>query len=84
LLSLAHRPRTRAICDNRAAQAPRVASEIERINAALVVGVRDFSVNAPLFEDIGRALEAAGWTAIVSTADGRTSFEVREKPEGWR
>lgn len=64
----------------RVAQVAHVAKEIERINAELAPGVRSFAVNVPLFEDIKPALQAAGWSVNgVMTANGRTSFVVRER-----
>ena len=71
-------PRILTPVEVRAAQAPHVAKEIQRINAGLAMGVRAFEVNAPLFEEIERALESAGWRAAdASTRDGRTAFVVR-------
>jgi hypothetical protein len=69
----------------RAAQAPYVAKEIERINEGLAMGMRSFAVNAPLFEDVKRALTTAGWVALNDgEAHGRVSFAVRERAEGER
>jgi hypothetical protein len=67
----------------RVAQAPHVLAAIERINAELASGVRSFAVNEPLFEEIKRGLQEAGWTVLgATTANGRTSFGLREKKGG--
>jgi hypothetical protein len=78
-------PRILTPAEARAAQAPYVAKEIERINEGLAMGMRSFAVNAPLFEDVKRALTTAGWVALNDgEAHGRVSFAVRERAEGER